>query len=231
MNRFPRGLGGYCERTIDGLWGEPLNTVSNIAFFIAAFAAWRLWRAQGGGDRFALALVVLTVLIGIGSTAFHAQPGKVTVMMDVVPIQIFILAYLFLAQRRFLDLGPLVSAAGVLLFIALSVLLTRWFGPRFLAGGIGYLPALAALFGFGLVLAALQAPERQAAGRRLILAGGLFAVSLAARTLDRPFCDIWPPGLHMFWHVMNAAVLYTVMRAALLFQAGEADREAVAARP
>jgi hypothetical protein len=31
---------GYCERVAPGLWGEPLNAVSNIAFLVAAVAVW-----------------------------------------------------------------------------------------------------------------------------------------------------------------------------------------------
>ena len=39
MNRY---IDIYCERLEPGLWAEPLNAVTNAAFFIAAFFAWRL---------------------------------------------------------------------------------------------------------------------------------------------------------------------------------------------
>ena len=37
----------YCERLGPGLWAEPLNAVSNLAFF--GFA-WKLWRENRGGE-------------------------------------------------------------------------------------------------------------------------------------------------------------------------------------
>lgn len=37
-------MGQYCERTAAGLWGEPFNAVSNVAFLLACAAgARRLW--------------------------------------------------------------------------------------------------------------------------------------------------------------------------------------------
>jgi hypothetical protein len=30
----------YCERLGPGLWAEPLNAVTNVAFFVAAWLAW-----------------------------------------------------------------------------------------------------------------------------------------------------------------------------------------------
>jgi len=32
----------YCERLGPGIWAEPINALTNLAFLVAAFAAWRL---------------------------------------------------------------------------------------------------------------------------------------------------------------------------------------------
>ena len=32
----------YCERLSPGIWAEPINALTNLAFLVAAFAAWRL---------------------------------------------------------------------------------------------------------------------------------------------------------------------------------------------
>ena len=60
----------YCERLAPGLWGEPLNALSNIGFFIAA---WLIWRTLAGRQRVGdlRALDILLFLVGLGSLAFH----------------------------------------------------------------------------------------------------------------------------------------------------------------
>jgi len=35
----------------------------------------------------------------------------------------------------------------------------------------------------------------------------ILCVSLTARSLDEPLCDVLPLGTHWLWHVLNAAML------------------------
>lgn len=58
---------GYCERVAPGLWGEPLNSLSNLAFLVAAVLVWRL----AAGDRAGRLLAGLIGLVFAASTAFH----------------------------------------------------------------------------------------------------------------------------------------------------------------
>ena len=60
----------YCERIGAGLLAEPINVVTNVAFFVAAWAAWSLARRS----RIALSadiwmLIALSIVIGIGSAS------------------------------------------------------------------------------------------------------------------------------------------------------------------
>jgi hypothetical protein len=212
---------GYCERTggatgtIQDFFGEPLNTLSNIAFLLAAALAWRRYRGTGRTDPLLAGLIATCFVIGIGSFAFHAYPTRITLLMDVLPIQIFILGYLALVLRRFLGLGVLAAAAGTAVFLAASFALVRMVGPGTLWGGIGYVPALAALLMLGTVLARRPEVRSVDAGYALLQAALIFAVSLAFRTLDRPLCEVWPIGLHPLWHLLNAVVLWRLLIAAI----------------
>ena len=39
----------YCERAGEiGLWAEPLNAITNIAFLLAAYHCYKLWRDWDG---------------------------------------------------------------------------------------------------------------------------------------------------------------------------------------
>ncbi len=57
--------------------------------------------------------------------------------------------------------------------------------------------------------------EARRVARALLLAGGLFTLSLTLRTLDQPLCSAWPYGLHFLWHLLNATVLGLLALAAL----------------
>ena len=43
----------------------------------------------------------------------------------------------------------------------------------------------------------------------------MFVVSLAFRTMDQAVCPAFPLGTHFIWHLLNAGVLYILLRAAI----------------
>lgn len=216
----------YCERTSAALWAEPLNAVSNLAFLLAAAAAYRLWRGRGGEDHPALALIIVTALVGIGSLLFHTVANRWSLMADVIPIGIFIYGYLLLAFRRYLGWGLPAALVGLAAFAAVNTRANAlWgaaFGPGSLAamnGSVSYLaPALALIVVGGfLLVTAREMPRRRAPGQALVAAAGVFALSLLFRTIDQAVCAAAPFGTHYAWHALNAVVLFLLLRAAIRF--------------
>jgi hypothetical protein len=198
----------YCERTGASFWSEPANALTNAAFLIAALAAFSSWRRAGGRDGPALALIAVVVAVGIGSFIFHTMATRGALLFDVIPIAVFIYAYLLLALRRFLHLPLAISVVIVVAYIAGAEALSRLAPPRAFNGSIDYLPAL-----FALIAVALSA--RGPARRGLGLAAAVFAVSLTLRTVDFAVCDAFPLGTHFVWHMLNAALLYMLLRTAI----------------
>ena len=92
-------IDAYCERTDAGYWSEPLNAVTNAAFLVAAFVMWRRVRRQGLA--LPLVLVGLLAAIGIGSYLFHTHATRWAATADTTPIGLFILTYLYAANRHF----------------------------------------------------------------------------------------------------------------------------------
>jgi hypothetical protein len=198
----------YCERVTPSFWAEPLNALSNVAFLIAAFVAFSFWRREGKGDPPILALIIVVAAVGLGSFAFHTLATRGAMLLDVTPIGIFIYGYFLLALRRFLLLSWPAALALLVAFIALSLALASV--PReVLNGSSGYFPALAALIILGWML------RGHGAGQAMLVAAGLFAVSLIFRIVDLDVCAAWPLGTHFLWHLLNAAVLYAVLRGAI----------------
>ena len=93
-------IDGYCERTDFTYWAEPLNAVTNAAFLVAAIIMWR--RVS---DPFGRALCVILFAIGIGSYLFHTHATVWAVILDVLPILLFVLLYIFVANYRFWNLS------------------------------------------------------------------------------------------------------------------------------
>ena len=199
----------YCERTDASFWSEPVNALSNAAFLIAAALALYLWCRGDRKDWPALALIVIVAAVGVGSFVFHTVATRAAILADVIPIAVFIYGYLLLALRRFLHLRMIVAAAIVVAYAACAQALSALARARLLNGSIGYLPALAAL-----IAVALAARER-GTRRSLGLAAMVFAISLAFRTADIALCPQFPLGIHFVWHILNAVVLYVLLRTAI----------------
>jgi hypothetical protein len=51
--------------------------------------------------------------------------------------------------------------------------------------------------------------------RGLAFAALLFAISLTLRSVDMALCPAFPLGTHFAWHILNAAVLYILLRTAI----------------
>jgi Ceramidase len=221
-------IDAYCERTDASFWSEPVNAVTNAAFLIAAAAAFIRWRRVGGSDGPALFLVAVIAIIGIGSFLFHTLANRWSRLADVLPIAVFIYGYLFLVMRRFLGLRPtfafILTAAFVAFSFGFERLWTLAFGRRGVEltnYSVGYFPAALALLVVGAALLALRgrnAAARADAGRALLLAAGVFAISLAFRTIDFAVCEAVPLGTHFLWHTLNAIVLYILAAAAIRFR-------------
>jgi hypothetical protein len=213
----PAALPAYCERTGPGPWAEPLDAVSNLAYLVAAAVALRAWRRVRPRDGPLLLLAVDAAAIGLGSLAFHVAPGPLTWAGDVWPIRLYALGHLALALRRLGGVGAL-ATLGALAALAAGTSAATWAWPAALAGGVGYLPVLAALTLLGGWLARRPGPpERRAAGRSHLAAAAIFAVALAVRTVDRAACAAFPAGTHFLWHLLTALtvalLLLTLVRA------------------
>ncbi|WP_285507441.1 ceramidase domain-containing protein [Actinokineospora sp. NBRC 105648] len=196
---------GYCERTGPEFWSEPVNALTNLAFLVAAFFAYR-YVVRRGAPRCVGALVVLLVAIGLGSFVFHTVATRWAAVFDTAPIIAFMLTYVVIFPRLFLGLRWRWAWLGAPLFVAFAALT----GLVVRLGG-AYFPAL-----LGMVALAVITAVRRERRYALWFAGtaGLFAVSLTLRTVDSRVCAAFPLGTHFAWHVLNAAVLYLLIRVA-----------------
>ena len=163
----------YCERVGPGLWNEPLNAVTNLAFIAAGLLlVIALRRADPAlrRDPAIVALVALLFVIGLGSGLFHTFATFWAMLADVVPIAVFILLYMYLALRRLIALPLWGCLLGVAVVLVLVVALPVLFGFSVSTYGV----ALAAMLGVG---GFLHFGRRHPAGAPILVAAGVFAVA------------------------------------------------------
>ena len=86
----------YCERLGPGLWAEPVNTTTNLVFFVAAWVTWRMADHLRAFSVGVWLLIGLIGAIGMGSGLFHAFATNWARVLDVVPILLFQLVYVWL---------------------------------------------------------------------------------------------------------------------------------------
>jgi hypothetical protein len=194
----------YCERTGPEYWSEPVNALTNAAFLIAAAVmAARLRGAPGMATGWVL--VVILAAIGVGSWLFHTHANRLTALIDVLFIVVFILTYLFVATRDYLGQRVGVAALVTVGFIPYAMVLTPLFRslPFFTVSAF-YWPVPVLILIYATILRN-RLPE---VARGLAIGAGILVASLVFRSLDYPLCEATGGlGTHFMWHVLNGIML------------------------
>ena len=190
----------YCERLDSSIWAEPINAVTNVAFVLAAIIMWYRCKNLIEGK----VLAVLLFSIGCGSFLFHIFGQTWAAILDVTSILIFILAYIFVANHRFLVWSKLASIIGVILFFPYQFLLVSMLSNFQLFGSsVQYIPIAILIY----IYAALLRKSEQNLSRGLFVGATILCVSIFVRTIDGPMCQVVSTGTHFVWHILNAAML------------------------
>jgi hypothetical protein len=208
-------MDAYCERVGMGMFAEPLNAVSNVSFLLAALAAWILAQRTGTLSAGVQVLIALGASVGIGSILWHTYPTMLTLILDIVPILIFIVWFIWLYTRNVIGMRSLFAVATVAAFLLATFLAFPFSGV--LHGAIVYSPGLVVT----LVLGVFHARARRAARFTLLAAAGVYLVALFFRTIDNEVCPVLPIGTHFLWHLLIGLVTYLAMRALILSAATE----------
>jgi hypothetical protein len=202
---------GVCERTHAGLLAEPLNLFSNLAFIYVAVKIYRFYhRHEDIGKRWIWdlhALTFLTFIIGVNSIIFHAYPTPITELMDTIPIVMFIMLFFASVLFRIGRVNWFQGVVCLVAFVGFSHMLVHQF-PRALNDSIGYLSSMIALVMIAVYLYLRARP----ASAHFMLAALVGITSLFCRAIDRVLCDAVPMGTHFLWHLLNATLLYILLR-------------------
>ncbi|MFZ5503498.1 MAG: hypothetical protein ACOY3V_08260 [Pseudomonadota bacterium] len=202
-------VGHYCGRFVDGIWGEPQNSFSNIIFVIGAYYAWCAWRKAESRDPVVQIAFVLGALIGIGSFVFHSYPNPVTLYVDLVLIQIFVLVYFGYVGSRYFCANKTAIVLSIGTFFIIRQLWIAYMPKGLLGGGISHIPTLVLLIFCGIYFFSKL--------RRLSLflfsASALYFTAVIIRSWDLYVCDSFPIGLHWTWHILTGLTVSVLLYA------------------
>ena len=200
----------YCERVGFDLLAEPINALSNLAFLVSAWAAWRLAKRTGTHPTGVKVLIALAGSTAIGSMLWHTFANTWALYLDVLPIGAFMVGFLWLYVRNVM--GKSVGfAAGCIGAFFVSAVLVQPIGDD-IHGAPSYLPGLLLVLVLGLYHAIENKPERFT----LLAAAGTYFAALFFRTIDNELCHYMTIGTHWIWHMLIALVTYLVMRGLIL---------------
>ena len=190
----------YCERLDIGIWAEPINAVTNAVFILAAIFMWL--RCKNLVEGRILSFILFS--IGCGSFLFHTFAQTWAAILDVTAILIFILTYIFLANRRFLAWSKMVSLIGVILFFPYQLLFASILSNiQFFGSSVQYIPVAILIF----IYSGLLRKSEPNLSRGLFIGASILCLSIIFRTIDEPFCSISLVGTHFVWHILNAIML------------------------
>ena len=206
----------YCERFGPGLLAEPANALSNLAFFVAAAALWRVQSSLVARGRVVPSdlrlLAPLVLLVAVGSTLFHTLAVRWAGMLDSLFILLFCCVFLYGFLRHAVLAPAWAAITAATAFAVFSYAFPRLFAPGTLNASTAYLPNLVALVAMTAWLGWRKAP----ATRMFAVASAVFCISLTLRTVDQAICARFPLGTHFLWHVLNGLLLWIVGREMLL---------------
>ncbi|MBN1187938.1 MAG: ceramidase domain-containing protein [Bacteroidales bacterium] len=202
----------YCEQPTFSGFFEPVNTLTNLIFIIAAIYLFISLKRRNQLDSKAIYLTIVLICIGLGSASWHVYRSTLTFICDSLPIAIFVASFLwfYLALTVKKIIYRILFFIGFFLFIVgLSILFKQYDNSD--AIGNGGLKYLAAIGYFGLLQVYNMYHKRELIAKSLLTVL-LFVISFIFRQTDLVFCDKIVFGTHFLWHIFIAVVLYMFVR-------------------
>ena len=149
-------------------------------------------------------LPFLIFLISIGSFVFHLKPNLITLLMDVVPIFLFSLSFIYLVNKNLLKISNFSNLSYLIFFSLTTFIVPPYLNFEFLNGSESYISNYLFLFFYSLIFYFRNYPERNL----LLISFLIFNFALFFRTIDNEICQNYTNGTHFLWHMINSYLLF-----------------------
>ena len=199
FTKFPQ----YCE-FVSNFWiHEPLNAITNFGFLIGAYFLYRFVKVNKCNIGLGAILISLMVILGLGSLAWHSYRVVPTLLLDEIPIYIFIIfTFYFLIQSltRSHKLTLTISFFSALIYYAIFAYVP---GVNISNGVLKYVFALLIFLILNVLIV-----KKFGSGYNFFLPLSIFILAIVFRIVDLYICPIFPVGTHFIWHILIALTMY-----------------------
>lgn len=197
----------YCERASWMFLEQPLNVLSNTAFFVCAGLIWK--DDEGKGTSLSL-LAMLMAIAGFSGMLWHASERQIGLGFDIGAMVMLGGVLATVLANQILNWPP-VNAIMVGIIIVLMSLMGQDLGlPFLLQKGGGFLPMM--VFLVLLAFYKLQKGHQRPA-KYLLSSAYLLFIALIFRSLDWPLCGSFGLGMHWLWQILFAVSAYLAIEA------------------
>lgn len=196
----------YCEKTRLIFAYEPLNALSSISFFITAYFIFRLLRKNKNKNLVIKLMFYLTILIGVGSTLWHASRNPFALLLDALPILILltIILYSLISSLATPKLGKFL----VVLFVLIQVTIFLTPARTLLNGTISHF--ISFLISIPI---AIWVYKKDKTNIQFLMSGiFLYGLGILFRYIDLIICNLTPLGTHFLWHFFNSISILLIVR-------------------
>lgn len=189
LSAFASGF-HYCEVVDFGVIAQPINVLGNLGFLIAFIYSYCLLGLR--------TLTYSTILIFLGSSLWHATLHPVGLLLDIAPIILWVVVYLWATSRYFFSKGR--SWLIILGFLIMALFITRFTADLIpMRSGI-FLVSCILLF----IIGSMAYNFNRSYAYLLVAASLFLSLAIVMRLVDMPFCDIIPIGTHWLWHLLSS---------------------------
>jgi len=197
----------YCEHAIVGNYFQPLNSISNIFYILAAVLLYYFYKKSKIKDAKSKIFLSLIVLIGVCSFLFHLYKNQATFFFDVLPIGIFFISYVYFLIVNISEnkKAGLYWTIIFLLIMGFGFIITKSISENNLINEAqGYILTL--LFFAGVI--AYTYAKRISISKKLTIIFILFLLALIFRQIDLLLCNYIKTGTHFIWHLLSSITMY-----------------------
>ena len=199
FTKFPQ----YCEFVSNFWLHEPLNAITNFGFLIGAYFLYRFIKINKCNLRLGVILIGQMVILGLGSLAWHSYRSVPTLLLDEIPIYIFIIfAFYFLIKSlaRSHKITLTISFFSALIYYIIFAYIP---GVNVSNGVLKYVFALLIFLILNTLIIRKFGPEYN-----FFLPLGIFTSAIIFRIVDLYVCSIFPSGTHFIWHILITLTVY-----------------------
>lgn len=213
LNNLPQTI--YCERGLSPeLFSEPINAITNFTFPILGYLSLKELKKTNINNKEILLLPYLLSLVGIGSFLYHTARNSYTLILDAVPIYIFILFTLFIVLKK-LTKNKIKALSILISFILLEVFLTQYVPREFMNGSIRHITAIGFI---SLVGVFIYKKFGEKVIKPFVSVLAFYAIAILSRSIDTSVCSMVPVGTHFLWHTFAAIAGYYAIKLVSLLE-------------